>query len=282
LKLNPESRINFESTDVSVLSIESFDSLLLNESISVESEDSLLRHILKLGFGYRDLLRHIQVSFLSEDGLSLLSESFEIPPESVFEFSVERITNLPPSPLPPFDSQIISDIPEIFTEFRWKRFSLLWRGSRDGFGASEFHGRCDGHASTLTLICDTNGNIFGGFTPVEWESPPNCKDGRCKADDSLNSFLFMLKNPHNIPAKRFALKDEKKYGAICCDARYGPYFGDGFSSDMFVSDNCNTNTGSWTQLGRSYINDTELNNQIVFTGSLYFKVEEIEVFEITD
>jgi hypothetical protein len=29
------------------------------------------------------------------------------------------------------DSRIMSDIPEIFAEFRRKRFSLLWRGSRD-------------------------------------------------------------------------------------------------------------------------------------------------------
>jgi hypothetical protein len=54
---------------------------------------------LKLGFGYRDLLRRVQVSFLSEDGLSLLSESFDISPESVFEIAVERITDLPLSGL---------------------------------------------------------------------------------------------------------------------------------------------------------------------------------------
>jgi hypothetical protein len=109
------------------------------------------------------------------------------------------------------DSRIISDIPEIFAEFRGKRFSLLWRGSRDGFNAQEFHGRCDGRANTLTVILDTEGNIFGGFTPLEWESwvwNGNSwdEDGRFKADDSLKSFLFTLKNPHDIPARRFALK----------------------------------------------------------------------------
>jgi hypothetical protein len=44
----------------------------------------------------------------------------------------------PPSPLkvpsaPSLDSRIISGFPEIFAEFRDKRFSLLWRGSRDDF-----------------------------------------------------------------------------------------------------------------------------------------------------
>jgi hypothetical protein len=69
---------------------------------------------------------------------------------------------------PGLDSRIISNFPEIFAEFR--KFSLLWRGSRDGFKKEEFHRRCDDHPNTLTVILDTNGNIFGGFTPVKWES----------------------------------------------------------------------------------------------------------------
>jgi hypothetical protein len=66
-------------------------------------------------------------------------------------------------------STIISDFPEIFAEFRRKQFSVLWRGSRDGFESSKFHGRCDGHTNTLTVIFDTEGHIFGGFTPLKWE-----------------------------------------------------------------------------------------------------------------
>jgi hypothetical protein len=70
----------------------------------------------------------------------------------------------------PPDSAVLTAFPALFSEFRGKRFKPLWRGSRDGFGASDFHRRCDGHANTLTVILDTNGNVFGGFTPVEWES----------------------------------------------------------------------------------------------------------------
>jgi hypothetical protein len=68
---------------------------------------------------------------------------------------------------PQFDSQIISYLPELFEEFRLKRFVLLWRGSRDGLNSHAFHSRCDGHGNTVLLILDTNGNIFGGFTPVK-------------------------------------------------------------------------------------------------------------------
>jgi hypothetical protein len=190
-------RLDFESLDVSVNSIEAMDSLLLNESISIKSEDSLLRMILKLGSGYRELLRHIQLEFLNDSGLSLLSEYLVIPPESVWECAAERISHR----RSPFDSPISSRFPAILAEFREKRFSLLGRGSRDGFGASEFHHQCDGHSSNLTVFSDTKGNIFGDFTPLKWDS-----NYGFRADDSLKSFLFTLKNSHNILARRFALK----------------------------------------------------------------------------
>jgi hypothetical protein len=120
---------------------------------------------------------------------------------------------------------------------------------------------------------------------VEWDSPVwNGKeendDNRCKADDSLKSFVFTLKNPNNIPARRFALKVEKRDQAIHCNSDCGPCFG--YAPDVFVFDNCNENTGSSTYLGGVYTNDTEVYDIIVLTGSFNFQVKEIEVFEITD
>jgi hypothetical protein len=61
-----------------------------------------------------------------------------------------------------FGSRIMSDFPEIFAEFRGKLFSLLCRDGRGGFGARDFHNRCDDRASTLTLIEDADWNVFGG------------------------------------------------------------------------------------------------------------------------
>jgi hypothetical protein len=173
-----------------------------------------------------------------------------------------------------FASLIVADFPALFAEFRGKRFTLLWRGRRDGFGAGDFHCRCDGHAPTLTLIQDTKGSIFGGFTAVEWESRKyNCS----KADPSLKSFLFTLTNPHNLPARKFALKPKEMDEAICCSPSYGPHLG-----NISISNNCNANVNSRSCLGEFYVNDTGLDGQTVFTGSQNFTVKEIEVFEITD
>jgi hypothetical protein len=71
------------------------------------------------------------------------------------------------------------------------------------------------------VILDTSGNLSGGFIRVEWGSRNwNGKQGKddtsWKADPVLKSFLFALKNPHNFPARRLALRAEKKNWAIWC------------------------------------------------------------------
>jgi hypothetical protein len=79
---------------------------------------------------------------------------------------------------------------------------------------------------------------------VFWNGKWRDEDNRWKVDDSQKSFLFTLKNPHNIPARRFALKAEEKQSAINCDSGRVPYFGGG--RNIAVSDNCNANTRSFT------------------------------------
>jgi hypothetical protein len=176
------------------------------------------------------------------------------------------------SPRARFSSLIVATFPALLAEFTGKQFTLLWRGSRDGFGTRDFHFRCDGHANTLLLIRDTKGNIFGGFTPVEWEST-----GCLKPDPSLKSFLFTLKNPHLFPARKFALTAKGQVEAIVCSPLSGPNF-----CDVRVSDSCNANSESATsRFGNSYVNDTGLRRKTFFTGSKRFTVKEIEVFEIT-
>jgi hypothetical protein len=149
---------------------------------------------------------------------------------------------------------------------------LLWRGSRDGFRSEDFHRRCDGHANTLTLISDQNGNVFGGFTPIPWESPFWAKG---RSDESGKSFLFTIKNPFNIPVTVFS-QISGKSSAIRVSSSLGPCFGE---SDLLISDNCNTTANISGGLGRTYKNDSGVNGTFLLTGSENFIVKEIEVFE---
>jgi hypothetical protein len=127
------------------------------------------------------------------------------------------------------------------------------------------------------LIEDTQGNIFGGFTPVKWESPAEPPYNRL--DPSLKTFLFSLKNPHNFPAKKFQMKVEKKNErAIWCDPTYGPNFWDIEIGGVRFA----TCTGSTAAFGSTYVNDTGLVGETVLAGSPRFTVKEIEIFEIDD
>jgi hypothetical protein len=152
--------------------------------------------------------------FLSA-GLVALTEHLGAPAEWAWRGIADYLLIPPLPPAAALTSVIGSDFPDIFAEFQGKKLLPLWRCGRDGFGGCDFHGRCDSHANTLTVLLDTDGNVFGGFSPVEWDSRSwNGKgwdeDNRFKADERLKLFLFKLKNPHNFPARRFALKAEER------------------------------------------------------------------------
>jgi hypothetical protein len=121
--------------------------------------------------------------------------------------------------------------------------------------------------------------------PVEWESNRPGEYGHRKGDGSLRSFLFTLRNPHGVPPRKFALKEEMMDDAIYCRSGWCAGFGYDYNGicDISVYDNCNNNRNSYTQIGtryenRTYANDTQFEK--FFTGDVYFTVKEIEVFEI--
>jgi hypothetical protein len=161
------------------------------------------------------------------DGETLLtgSEHFKVKEVEVFWIFTGNLWPwiVQPSPQPGgLDSRIIADIPEIFAEFRGKRLQILWRGSRDGFGAAEFHRRCDNHVNTVTVILNTEGDIFGGFTPVPWDSRDfSYSEEHCQGNDSLKTCLFTLKNTFSVPPRKLLLKEDMKSQAINCNRNLG-------------------------------------------------------------
>jgi hypothetical protein len=185
-------------------------------------------------------------------------------------------------------SMIISEWPSIFEEFDRSRFNLLWRGSRDGFGAKIFHEKCDGSLHTVTLILTIDGWIFGGYTPLSWgrddegeeDSEEDLMSECAKNDASLKSFIFTIANPHDVGPRRFLLNPDRCQCAISSHPEWGPTFGAG--DDLYVCDECNCQRFSYTGgFGDVYQNDTGLESKTFFTGKGNFVVREIEVFQIT-
>jgi hypothetical protein len=266
------------------LSLLSEDALAdrLAAPIAVDNEDALLHALLALDDS--SALDFVRWDCLTSAGRAHLLERLASvrPSEAIFRNALTLLLSFR------IDSQIISELPRLFDEFRYKPWVLLWRGSRDGFTPACFHDRCDGHSNTLTLIQDTKGNVFGGFTPVAWESRAwnnrlwaenNCPKG----DPSGQTFLFTLVNPWNVRPKKFSLRPGWERYAIYCDAAQGPVFG--VEADITIRANCTEKETSFTRyFGNTYFNDTGVGgspgNCTFFTGSPMFTVAEIEVFEV--
>jgi len=146
--------------------------------------------------------------------------------------------------------------------------SLLYKASRDGFGAIDFHKLCDSKGATLTLIESTEGCIFGGYSEVEWKS----REDKAISD---KSFLFTLKNIHGIGPTKFDKK--KDITVIYRYSCHGPTFGGGH--DLYICNYSNTIKSSYSNIGNSYI-DTTGKGITLFAGSHYFTTKEIEVYQV--
>jgi len=167
-------------------------------------------------------------------------------------------------------AQLISFL--ALTGLEKKALSLLWRGSRDGFDAATFHRLCDGKPNTVTVIKNTNGFIFGGFTSIPWRLT-----GGYKGDST--AFLFSLTNPSNTPLK---LKVKSPENAVCQGSSYGPTFGGGH--DLHVSSLSYTNRDSYMNLHLYEFPNGKGGNEggkfIAGGSDNYFQTTEIEVFQV--
>jgi len=151
------------------------------------------------------------------------------------------------------------------------KWNLLYKGSRDGFKANDFHRLCDNKGPTLSIINTTDGHMFGGFTSMSWTSDD---EGAYKAD--ATAFLFTLSNPHGIKPTKYVIKEGGKC-AIRSKTIRGPMFGGGH--DIFVGSLSNSNAYSYIKFPYSFI-DTTGKGDKTFTGSNNFTSSEIEVYSL--
>jgi hypothetical protein len=271
--------------NVDELSLPVLRDILSDPTLVLRDEDSLFEIVHRRAaedLSYFALLEFVRFEFLSDNciktAFDFISDSFDFLTFNIWSGLRTRLTlpvKVPQQPgrycLPAIESTIISEVPEFFSVFGGKTFRLLYRGSRDDFQAATFHNRCNGHPNTVTLISTTNGCICGAYTPIPWSS-----DGYYVSDLSMDSFVFTIKNPHNLPARIFRQKQAAK--AVYHGGSYGPAFGCGH--DLTVCNKCRDSSGSGSILGNTYTNDTRITGNEVLTGAQQFTVQEIEVFEV--
>ena len=144
-------------------------------------------------------------------------------------------------------------------------FEKIFTMSINGSSSKNFHNCCDNKGPTLTLIQTKKNQIFGGFTPLNWES-----SGDPLIDLYDQTFLFSLNS-----SKTFNLINKEKT-AIYCNREYGPSFGAG---DLSIESNM--------KKGETYANEytnffTNYNLELVEgKGEMEnFEIKELEVFKV--
>jgi hypothetical protein len=234
-------------------------SLKLNETISLvqsltETEETfrnpnlLIESIRDMQRRQEKLIAELKVKLneQSQVKVNLIQMNKFIPNLSFSPDSFGQLHLIEYSSNDPFKSQILSDnqpsellkLCEFSSNNKW---TLLYKSTRDGFRAADFHSKCVDRNNTLTILkAHGSSYIFGGFTSIGWNS-----SGQYKSD--LNAFLFSLTNKDNQPCK---MRQLNANCSIYFNSGYGPTFGAGH--DIYVCDNANVRAGSYTNLGHSY------------------------------
>jgi hypothetical protein len=261
-------------------SLKSLEAKSLEEDLEENEEtfrnpNILIESILEIQLKQEDMIENIQLKLNEINEVKEnLKWTNEFKPNLSFDQDSFGLLNLNEySSIDPFKSQILTDKQPFdlikLCEFSSKdKWTLLYRGTRDGFGANDFHSKCDNHSNTITVL-KPNGSsyIFGGFTSINWDCSSVWKS-------DPNAFLFSLTNKDNQPSKMRQLNITH---SIFCHSSYGPTFGAGH--DIYICNAANTTAGSQSNLGNSYQHPQPSQGHSYLTGLAQFQLSEIEVYK---
>ena len=169
---------------------------------------------------------------------------------------------------------LFSKIKEFNPYNRMIKYTLVYRATRDGNSAKNFHSKCDFIGPNLTLIKTKKNFIFGGFTYKGWKHL--FKD--IKKEE--HEFGTELKDEK---AFTFSVNEQKIYkngkineNAIYCNNNYGPVFKNNFFK---IYDECLKNGGMCGKIEESNFEGQE--KEYEFNGGEEkFEIEEMEIFQM--
>eukprot|EP01083_Nonionella_stella_P178465 630479_1 len=135
-------------------------------------------------------------------------------------------------------------------------FKLLLRASDDGFDSKTFHTLCDHKSPILTIVMSEEGDVFGGYSKLQWTQADKWKADRQEKE----SFIFVLRASNEnkisqgvqaeLPSVPFKWFVRNKYRGR---ALYDYHDGFGYGLDLIIGWDSDVKTGRAKQrLGHSY------------------------------
>ena len=143
-------------------------------------------------------------------------------------------------------------------------FQLLYRSSRDGLSASNFHSNCDSKGCTLTVIETTDGLVVGGYSNTPWENSSVWKQAN-------KAFLFALSGNGISSPSKMKLKNANDKHATFHHPSHGPVFGGSHDLDVNGS-NLRLHQGSTYEVIGPFVQQS---------GYQQHAIKEMEVFRVS-
>ena len=147
-------------------------------------------------------------------------------------------------------------------------YRLLYRKTRDGEQAINFHQKCDGVPKTISIFKTVKGRKFGGYIDKAW----SCNGGWIKNDENCFIFSIDLMKIYN------PLKGMDKY---YCNKSYGPNFSEFGLYNHIVGKNSfvlSVNVKEKDEANKyfsGFNSDYEING-----GESKFQLDELEVYQV--
>ena len=151
------------------------------------------------------------------------------------------------------------------------KFQLIYKASEDGFEANNFHDLCDNQGPTLCILRSKDGDKFGGFTNIPWQSEGDRKQDRGK------SFIYRVSPDGQV------IKLNHNYGS---EVGHNKDFSMIFYSAFYVKFQDGEDKSGFHELRRYYQKPIDADQDsmqakyFLSNGKDDFKCDEIEVFKV--
>jgi len=160
-----------------------------------------------------------------------------------------------------------------------KQFTLLYSATRDGCVPATFHQKCDNQGPTVTVLYNSQGSVYGGYT------------GQSLNGSAINyisdptAFLYQLRFSGNDQRTKFPVVNSSK--AIVYSSNHGPVFGSANTLQTFSS-TINASNGVFALNGHVKFDNTYQMSNVspkvkswndINNGTM--NVTELEVYKIT-
>jgi hypothetical protein len=156
---------------------------------------------------------------------------------------------------------------------------LVFRASRDGFKAMEFHSKCENISPSIVIAKTEYGKIIGGYTGLEWKVAT--KEHEIKGDPSSFIFSFDLKERYLPKDPKYCISHSINSGPIfgCSYSKnYGPMLSTSYLPDFEIINECNVKKCEHFEIGNNY--NYSGTKEEFFGNDGPFKIEDYELYRI--